>query len=82
MGDNNKKMGSGSRSNPGHMRDLDEQSRNRNSARGSMASKNMGPASGNRGTSASGRTQGSSSGRSDRDSSRGRDSREDEDPSE
>ena len=78
MGDN-KNMGSGSR-NPGHMRDLDEQSRNTN--RGSMGSRGMEPTSDNRGSSPSGRTQGSSSGRSDRDSSRDRDSREDEDISE
>ena len=81
MGDN-KNMGSGGRSNPGHMRDLDEHSRNRNSDSGSMGSENLGPTSGNRGGGPSGRTQGSSSGRSDRDSSRDRDSREDEDISE
>jgi hypothetical protein len=81
MGDN-KNMGSGSQSNPGHMRDLDEQSRNRNSNRGSMGSGSMEPTSGNRGSTPSGRTQGSSSGMSGRDSSRDRDSREDEDISE
>lgn len=82
MGDN-KNMGSGRGSNnPSHMRDLDEQRRDRNSSGGSMGSGSMGSNSGNRSDSPSGRTQGSSSGSSDRDSSRDRGSREDEDISE